>query len=108
MSVSNTKSYFVGPEDGWVAILDSTTTNMTYLRLSAVPHSAPFLLYSGPTAPTATSTGVLSCHRPLELYNNGSNNASKFYVKVPTSVNGSQRGDGKLRIDVYADGGVLQ
>lgn len=107
-TVSNTKNYFVGPQDGWTLIVDATTTNLVELRLSAYPHNNAFYVYSGTSAPAATVTGVRVCHKPFKAANYTNNNASKFWVRVVNHVPSSPNPDGKLRIDAYADGGVLQ
>jgi len=107
-TVSHTKTYYVGPNDGWKLLVDATSTNLVYLRISAVPHTAPFRVYSGTSAPAANDPGVHVCHHPFKVANYNNTNASKFYVKVTNPVSGSTNSDGKLRIDVYADGGVLQ
>lgn len=217
-SSSATKNYYVGPSDGWAEIVDATSTNLIFLRTSSVPHTHPYYVYSGssapslaPTAATGTVTfstanptaahvvtigaetytfvasgatgtqvnigadftataqafktvvnanstlvvasgaaatitltavaagaqgnaitlttndsniavsganlasgldivqGVLVCHHPFKVFNTSSTpNGSKFWVRVVSPVPNSQRSDGKLRIDVYADGGALQ
>lgn len=109
-SVSHTKSYFVGPQDGWVEILDASTTIMQFLRISATPHTHPFYVYSGSSAPVlGTDIGVFVCHHPFKVANYSlAGNGSKFYVRTVNNVPNSQQSNGKLRLDVYADGGVLQ
>lgn len=105
-TVSNTKNYSIGPQDGWVLIVDATTTNLVYLRISAVPHTHPFQVFSGTSAPT-TQTGVRVCHKEFKVANYNNNNASKFWVRVVNPVPNDPANTGKLRLDVYADGGVL-
>lgn len=215
-TVSHTKNYFVGPQDGWVEIVDATSTNLVFLRTSGVPHTHPYYIFSGTSAPSlvagdatgtvtfstglptlgqtvtigtevytfvttrsapfqvalgaafantatnftnavnsdsalvtasnASSTvtvksiakgsqgnyalstnatnvavsgaaltggtdpdiGVLVCHHPFKAANYSNNNASKFWVRTTNPVPNSQKADGRLRIDVYADGGALQ
>jgi hypothetical protein len=108
-TVSKTKTYFVGPQDGWFQIIDATTTNLVFLRMTAVPHTHPFYVYSNTSAPTlGVDAGVYVCHHPFKIANYSNNNASKFWIRVVNPVQNSQQSNGKLRIDVYADGGVLQ
>lgn len=101
-----TKTYFVGPQDGWVKLL--TTTTKVTIRISAFPHTAPFYVY-GDTAITpslATDAGVLVCHHPFELENStAAGNVEQFFVRVVnTSVHSP---DGKTRFDVHCDGAAL-
>lgn len=108
-SAANTKSYYVGPGDGWVEIVDASTTNLIFLRISAEIHTHPFFVYAGSSAPAATVNGVKVCHHPFKVANySATPNGSKFWVRVQNPVSGSRNNDGKLRLDVYADGGVLQ
>lgn len=101
-----TKTYFVGPQDGWVKLL--TTTTKASLRISAFPHTAPFYLYGDTTlTPSiATDMGVQICHKPFELENQtAAGNVEQFFVRV---VNTSAHAvDGKTRFDVHVDGAAL-
>lgn len=107
-TVAHTKDYFVGPQDGWVLLVDGTTTNYVFVRISAVPHSAQFRVFAGTSAPSATEPGVLICHHPFKVANYFNGSATKIWVKVTNPHSGSTNSDGKIRLDVYADGGVLQ
>lgn len=101
-----TKTYFVGPQDGWVNVL--TTTAKASLRISAFPHTMPFYVYGDTTiTPSiAADLGVQVCHKPFELENQtAAGNVEKFYVRV---VNPSLHAvDGRTRFDVHCDGAAL-
>jgi len=107
-TVSNTKNYYVGPEDGWVLIVDATTTNLVFLKIAASIHTHPFFVFSGTSAPSASDIGFKVCHDCFKAANYSNTNASKFWVRVQNPVPNSDKRDGKLRLDVYADGGALQ
>ncbi len=56
---ANTKSYFIGPQDGWVEIVTGASTPINFLRLSAYPHTHPFQVATGASAPiTAPAAGT--------------------------------------------------
>lgn len=101
-----TKTYFVGPQDGWVKLI--TTTAKASLRISAFPHTMPFYVYGDATATPslATDAGVQVCHHPFEVDNHTSGgNLEAFFVRV---VNNSAHAvDGKTRFDVHVDGLAL-
>lgn len=101
-----TKTYFVGPQDGWVNLL--TVAPKASLRISAFPHTAPFYVYGDTTiTPSITAdAGVQVCHHPFEVDNHTTGgNVEKFYVRVVnTSVHAV---DGKTRFDVHCDGAAL-
>lgn len=107
-SVGHTKNYMVGPQDGWVLICDATVTNLNYIRISSYPKTHSFQLYVDTVAPTATTIGIHVSKEEIELANYTNTNASKYWVKVVNpGIDGSGL-DGRIRLDVYADGGVLQ
>jgi len=109
MATAASKTYYVGPQDGWVEIVDGTTTAIAMLRISAVPYTQPFRVYVGSSAPSITEPGILNCHHPFKVADfTTAGISAKFYVKVTNRVNSSNNADGRLRLDVYADGGVLQ
>lgn len=98
------KSYFVGPQDGWVKIVTGASTPINFLRMSAYPHTHPFQVGIGASAPT--DTGITVCHHPFKVYDATNGISSIFWVKVNNPSN--QTSTGKMRIDVYSEGGVLQ
>lgn len=52
--------------------------------------------------------GVLVCHKPFEVRNSTSTgNVDGIYVRVQNPVPNSPQSDGRLRLDVYLDGGTL-
>ncbi len=53
---ANTKNYFVGPQDGWVEIVTGASTPVNFLRVSAYPHTHPFQIATGSSAPTSAPT----------------------------------------------------
>lgn len=97
---ANTKSYLIGPEDGWT-LISSGTTN--FIRMSAYPHTHPFQVAVASSKPANTVPGVQVCHNPFKVYDQTNGISSSFYVKVTTPGNQS----GKTRIDVYCEGGTL-
>jgi hypothetical protein len=99
-----TKSYFVGPQDGWVEIVTGAVTAINYLRVSAYPHTHPFQIAASATKPAATVTGVTVCHKEFTMHDDNLGVAALFWVKVNNPGNQS----GRIRIDVYSEGGVLQ
>lgn len=107
-STSATKNYFVGPQDGWVEIVTGAVTPIQFLRISANPHTQPFRVYVGASAPASTVPGILVCHHPFKIANYFNGTSSIVWVKVTNPCPNSIQMDGRLRLDVYADGGVLQ
>lgn len=102
-----TKSFYVGPQDGWLNIIQ--IGNARAVRISAVPHTHPFFVYgdSG-TPPTVADNGVLICHKPFLVESSREDgNQDAFYVRVQNPVANSRNADGRLRIDVYTDNGTL-
>lgn len=53
MADSTVTNTYIGPSDGWVQI---AATASTFLRVSAYPHTHPFYLYFGTSAPALTPT----------------------------------------------------
>lgn len=102
---SSTLAYNVGPQDGWTLIVDGTTDNVRYLRISAIPCTHPFQIFSGTSSPTA-EIGVRVCNEDFKVANYVNGNASKFWIKVINPVPNSTQNSGKLRINVYLDGGA--
>lgn len=98
-----TKSYFIGPSDGWTKIITGTTTNIAFIRISAYPHTHPIQVAVGSSAPDATISGITVCHHPFKVYDVTNLLNTNFYVKVNNPGNQG----GKVRVDVYAEGGVL-
>lgn len=101
---ANTKSYFVGAQDGWVEIVTGAVTPINFLRMSAYPHTHQFQVATGATAPAAGVSGVAVCHHPFKVYDTTNGISSVFWVRVTNPGNMA----GKVRIDVYSEGGVLQ
>lgn len=53
-------------------------------------------------------TGVYVCHHPFQAFNSTSaGNVDGIFVRVVNPAQNSQRSDGRVRIDVYLDGGTL-
>lgn len=103
-----TKTYYIGPQDGWFNIASVTTK--ASIRISAFPHTHPFFVFADTTAtPSLTAdAGVMVCHHPFEVQNfQTAGNVEKFYIRVQTPYAGSKNNDGKLRIDVHCDGAAL-
>lgn len=103
-----TKSYFVGPQDGWVNVI--AAGNAYYVRISASPHTAPFYVFGDPSAtPGPADIGVLVCHHAFDVHNDGGGaqdgNLDGFWVRTVNPSN--QTATGKIRIDVYTDHGTL-
>lgn len=99
-----TKSYFIGPADGWVEIVTGAATPINFLRISAYPHTHPIQVAISASAPALTVPGVTVCHHPFKVYDATNGISSLFWVKVNNPGNQS----GKVRVDVYSEGGVLQ
>lgn len=53
MADSTVTNTFIGPSDGWVQV---AATAATFLRVSAFPHTHPFYLYFGTSAPSLLRT----------------------------------------------------
>lgn len=101
--VAATKSYFIGPADGWTQIVSGASTAINYLRVSAYPHTHPFQLAAASSKPVATIPGITVCHIPFEMHDDNLGVNAIFYIKVNNPGNQG----GKIRIDVYSEGGVL-
>ena len=100
-----TKSYFIAPEDGWVNV--TTIAAKAAIRISAYPHTHPFRVYAGTSAPALTVPGIRICHKAFQSENsNATGNVDAFYVRVDNPANQGTNG-GKLQIDVFIDGGAL-
>lgn len=97
------KSYFIKPADGWVKIVTGAATPINFLRMSGYPHTHPFQVGLGASAPT--DTGITVCHNTFKVFDATSGISSVFWVKVN---NPSNQANGAMRIDVYSEGGVLQ
>ena len=110
MGVPATKSYNIGPQDGWVLVIDSTVTQMFDLHMVSVPSNTPFRLFvSSGTAPTATEVGFLVDQGQFDSgCQTTAGTSGKYWIKVPTWQNSSKNQDGRTEIDIFADGGVLQ
>ena len=110
MGTPNTKTYNIGPQDGWVLIIDSTTTQMFDLHIVSVPSNTSFRLFaSGGTAPTAAEVGFLVDQGQFDSgCQLAAGTQGKYWIKVPTWQNSSKNQDGRTEICVFADGGVLQ
>lgn len=98
--VATTKSYFIGPADGWTQIASGTTN---FIRISSYPHTHPFQVAVASSAPAATVPGITVCHHPFKVYDATNGISGVFYIK--TNNPGNQ--NGKVRIDVYCEGGTL-
>ena len=94
--MSTTTSYFIKPEDGWVQISSGA---IGLLRVTAVPHTHPFYIANGASAPTSVDTGIQVCHKPFWF---NVNDATNWWVKVVNPVQNSRRNDSSLRVDVVA------
>lgn len=101
-----TKSYFIGPQDGWVEIVTGAVTPINYLRISGYPHTHPFQLAVSATAPALTVPGITICHTHFDMHDDTNGVSSVFWIKVNNPSN--QTTVGRMRIDVYSEGGVLQ
>lgn len=98
--VAASKSYFVGPGDGWTQIVTGTTN---YLRVSAYPHTHPFQIAAASSKPAVTVPGITVCHKEFAVHDDTNGINATFFVKVNNPGNQS----GKVRIDVYSEGGTL-
>ncbi len=103
-----TKSYIVSPSDGWVEIVTGAVTPINFLRMSAYPHTHPFEVYVGASAPAATAAGIQVCHHAFKVYDQTNGISSLVYVRVRNPGNQTSGAKGGVRIDVYSEGGVLQ
>lgn len=97
------KSYFVGPADGWTQIVTGASTPINYLRISVYPHTHPIQVAAAASKPAASIPGITVCHNPFQVHDDTNGINAIFYVKVNNPSNQS----GKVRIDVYSEGGVL-
>lgn len=98
-----TKSYFVGPQDGWVEIVSGTTN---FIRISGYPHTHPFQVAVASSLPALTIPGITVCHHPFKVFDPSALGISgNFYIKVNNPAN--QNNAGRVRIDVYCEGGTL-
>lgn len=106
-----TKSYFIGPEDGWVKVINSG--HAYSVRISAYPHTHPFYVFGDPTATpqSQAAIGIQVCHKPFKVENSGGTatggNTDAFWIKVPNPGNAFTGQNGRIRIDVYVDQGSL-
>lgn len=100
-----TKNYNVGPQDGWLQVVTGVGTAINLLRISAYPYTHPIQVYGGTAAPAATDLGIRVCHKPFFI--NVAANGDTFWVKSVNPLDGSPTFDGRIRIDVYSQGGVL-
>lgn len=96
----STSNFWVGPQDDWVQVVTGPTNQ---IRITGVPHTHPFQVYGGSSAPTAADTGITVCHKPFHL--NVAGNADSFYVKLINEVPNAKQMDGRLRLDVYIQPG---
>lgn len=103
--VANTKTYLVKPADGWTLISTGATTLVNFFRASADPHTHPFFVYVGPTAPAASVRGIKVCHKPFVFHDDTNGTSSNFYVRLTGTNPGNQQGG--IYIDVLSEGGVL-
>lgn len=101
---ANTKTYTILPSAGWTQIVTGAATPIDFLRISGDPHTHPFFVFAGATAPAATVRGVKVCHNAFKVYDQVNGISSIFYVRV--GPNPSNQSGGVL-IDVYSEGGVL-
>lgn len=101
--VAATKSYNIAPADGWTQIITGASTSINFLRISAYPHTHPIQVAAASSKPALTVPGVTVCHHPFKVYDATNGINAIFYVKVNNPGNQG----GKVRIDVYAEGGVL-
>lgn len=96
----HTQTFYIGPQDGWTQVIAPGTTPV--VRISAVPYTHPFFVYGAPsTTPTAADVGILLCERPFQIGGMARGSPDGFYVRVVNPNNGSAKGDGRTRIDVY-------
>lgn len=104
---TNTKNYFIGPQDGWTQIVTGAVTPINTLRISAIPHTHPFFVYAGASLPAANVVGVRVCHHPFKFGDFTNGTSSLFFVRVSGPVSDSKQLDGRLQLDVMSEGGVL-
>lgn len=100
-----TKSYFVAVEDGWTQIVTGASTPINQLRITAYPHTHPIQVAAASSKPALTVSGVTVCHQPFKVADATNGINAIFYVRISNPSN--QLPAGKVRIDVYAEGGVL-
>lgn len=93
MAVPSVTQFFIGPEDGWVQI---STGSIGFMRVSAVPHTHPFYIIDGSSAPANLIGGALICHKPFWFNVNDSTN---WYVRTANPGPDNQ-GSNKVRFDV--------
>lgn len=105
---ANTKNYYIGPQDGWVEIVTGAVTPINYLRISAIPHTKPFFVFAGASPPSAATIGIQVCHHEFCMHDDTNGVSSLFYVRLTNPTQDSRNHDGRTRIDVYSEGGVLQ
>lgn len=102
-----TKNYFVGPQDGWTLIVTGAVTPINSLRISAIPHTHTFFVYAGASLPAASVVGIQVCHKEFQFRDFTNGTSSLFYVRTSGPVPDSKQADGRLRLDVMSEGGVL-
>lgn len=95
-----TTNFNIGQADGWVKVVDDSTSSANYIRISGFPYTHPFYVYSHATvAPTATTVGVAVSYGEIEI--ESPQNADSYWVRVPNPLPGGGPGNGdKMRIDV--------
>lgn len=98
--MASTTNFYIKPTDGtngWVQV----ASNTNFVRISAYPHTHPFLVWYGSSLPTAGSdqVGIRVCHKPFWVNVAASAN---FWVKVPNPAASTAKADGSLRVDVLA------
>lgn len=101
-----TKNYAIGPQDGWTKVI--ATGLAASVRISVFPHTHPFYVFGDPSAtPSAATTGVLVCHHPFKITAGDRKDADAYWVRIVNPHAGSSSGNGRVRVDVYTDGGTL-
>lgn len=96
-----TKTYTILAQNGWTAIVASGTTS--FIRISADPHTHPFFVFAGASAPAANVRGVKVCHQPFVFHDDTNGTSALFWVR--TTNPGPETGG--TFIDVFCEGGVL-
>lgn len=99
---ASTKSYFIGPQDGWTQIVTGTTN---FLRVSGYPHTHPFQIAAASSKPAQAIPGITVCHSPFTVHDDTNGMTATFWIKVNNPAN--QNNAGRVRIDVFCEGGTL-
>jgi hypothetical protein len=98
----HTTTHYIGPQDGWVNV--ASASDLAYIRISSYPTTHPYYVFGDPSIiPDNTVSGMLVCGKAFEIAAFDAVNVDAFYVRVQNPVADSALGDGRLRIDVYAD-----